>query len=289
MRRLVGALLVFTALAVARAAPTPGQTPVFRAGADAVTVGVSVRRGNRPVSGLTIGDFTLTDNGVVQTLTTMSYEKRPIDVTVLFDVSGSVTGAVMDQLRRSIVDLRRSMGADDRLRVWTFNMRIRQLLAFDAPPASADAAFAALSAGGSSAVRDAVAVALASGGSPDRRPLVVLFSDGKDSISLQTPDLLLDLARATTPTVSVVLATPARTTSDRVYAELVAETGGSLVSLLPTDTLGGSLRSALEQFRSSYVLAYAPTGVTTVGAHAIAVTVSRPGLDVRARRGYVVR
>lgn len=289
MRRLAGALLALTACAVGSADLLLGQTPVFRAGADAVTVGVSVRRSNRPVTGLTIGDFTLTDNGVVQSLTAMSYEKLPIDVTVLFDVSGSVTGAVMDQLRRSIVDLRRSMATEDRLRVWTFNMRIRQLLAFDAPPAAADAAFATLSAGGSSAVRDAVAVALVSGGSPDRRQLVVLFSDGKDSISLQTPQLLLDLARATTPTVSVVLATPARTTSDRVYAELVAETGGTLVSLLPTDTLGGSLRGALEQFRSSYVLSYAPTGVTTVGAHAIVVTVAKPGLDVRARRGYVVR
>jgi hypothetical protein len=117
----------------------------------------------------------------------------------------------------------------------------------------------------------------------------VLFSDGKDSISLQTPELLLDLARTTTPTVSIVLATPARTASDRIYAELAAETGGTVVSLLPTDTLGGSLRGALERFRSSYVLSYTPTGVAAPGAHAIVVTVARPGLDVRARRGYVVR
>jgi hypothetical protein len=219
----------------------------------------------------------------------MSYETLPIDVTVLFDISGSVTGAVMDQLRRSIADLRRSVQPLDRLRVWTFNMRIRQLLAFDAPPAAADAAFTTLVAGGSSAVLDAVAVALASGGSSDRRQLVVLFSDGKDSISLQTPELLLDLARTTTPTVSIVLATPARTASDRIYAELAAETGGTVVSLLPTDTLGGSLRGALERFRSSYVLSYTPTGVAAPGAHAIVVTVARPGLDVRARRGYVVR
>jgi VWFA-related protein len=289
MRRAAGTALVLAIMVAGLVDVAVGQVPVFRAGVDAVTVGVSVRRGNRPVTGLTIGDFTLTDNGVVQPLTTMSYETLPIDVTVLFDISGSVTGAVMDQLRRSIADLRRSVQPLDRLRVWTFNMRIRQLLAFDAPPAAADAAFTTLVAGGSSAVLDAVAVALASGGSPDRRQLVVLFSDGKDSISLQTPELLLDLARTTTPTVSIVLATPARTASDRIYAELAAETGGTVVSLLPTDTLGGSLRGALERFRSSYVLSYTPTGVAAPGAHAIVVTVARPGLDVRARRGYVVR
>jgi VWFA-related protein len=171
----------------------------------------------------------------------------------------------------------------------TFNMRVRQVLEAGASDGAIDAAFAAIVPGGGSAVYDALTVALASSNTPERRHLVVLFSDGADTRSLTTEDVLIETARAATATVSVVLAAPARSSGDRIYRELAAETGGAFVALLPTETLGGSLRNVLDQFRSSYVLTYSPAGVVQAGPHAIDVTVNRPGLDVRARRGYVVR
>ncbi len=265
------------------------QTPAFSASADVVTVGVSVRRGGRPVRDLGLEDFTLTDNGRPQSLASISYEKLPIDLTVVLDVSGSVTGPVLEQLRRAVADVRRSLQAQDRLRLITLSTKVRRVVDFDAPPGSIEAAFATIVPGGGSAVLDALAVALASSGSPDRRQLIILFSDGRDSSSVSTPDTLLAVSRATTPTVNVVLATPARVPSDRIYTEVAAETGGTVVSLLPTDNLGDSLRGALDQFRASYVLTYVPTGVERTGAHVLDVRVKQPGLDVRARRGYVVK
>lgn len=288
---LSGAAATAVLLAGLVRAPAAAQDPqpVFRAGADAVTVGVSVTRNNRPVTHLTVADFAVTDNGVRQHIAGLSYETLPIDATLLFDVSGSVTGAVRSQLRRSIPDFYRDLRPGDRLSLVTFDMRIGRLLNGSPAPEAIDAAFAQVETGGSSAIYDALAVALSARGAPDRRQFVVLFSDGRDSISISTSETLLDLARRTSPTVSVVLSTPARAPSDRVYAELAAETGGTMVSLLPTDTLDDSLRGVLARFRSSYVLTYIPTGVTRAGAHAIDVTVNRAGVDVRARRGYFIR
>jgi Ca-activated chloride channel family protein len=263
------------------------QDVSFRAAVDVVTVGVSVLRGGRPVRGLQARDFTVLDNGVVQQVTGLSYEALPVDLTIVFDVSGSVSGPVIDQLRRGVGDVRRALRPQDRLRLVTFNMAVRRLVDFD-EGAGVDAAFADVKPGGGSAVRDAVAVALASGSTPGRRHLIILFTDGYDGSSIATPDTLLAVARATTPAVFAVLAKPGRVPSDQLYIDLAEETGGTVVSLLPTDNLGNSLRSALDQFRSAYVLTYTPSDVERAGDHRLEVRVNRPDLTVRARRGYVV-
>jgi hypothetical protein len=73
----------------------------FRAATDSVSLGVSVRRQNRPVTGLRVSDFEIDDNGVPQQVVDLSYEKLPIDLTVALDISGSVSGALLDELRRA--------------------------------------------------------------------------------------------------------------------------------------------------------------------------------------------
>jgi VWFA-related protein len=262
------------------------QQPVFRSAADAVTVNVAVRRGGRPVTNLAASDFTIRDNGVAQPIVTLSYDTLPVDVTVLLDVSGSVTGAVLDQLRRGVLDLARTLRPVDRLQVWTFDVQVRPLTMFGEPMAAIDRKFAEITGGGASAVRDALAVALASGAAPDRRQFVALFSDGQDTSSVTSARELLEVARRTVPAVSIVLATPARGPADPTYDELVAQTGGTLVSLRPTDTVGGLLRRALDQYRASYVLTFVPAGVAPSGTHVLDVRVSRPDVEVRARKTY---
>src|SRR5262245_64712025 len=128
----------------------------FRAGADAVAVEASVRRDKRPVTGLKVSDFELLDNGVPQQISDLNYERLPIDVTVVLDVSASVTGAVLDQLRQSVRELKADLGAKDRLKLVAFNMQVRRLADFEAPASAADAAFDKLSGYGSSAIFDSV-------------------------------------------------------------------------------------------------------------------------------------
>lgn len=289
MKAVAVVLVVAAALPLVPAARLSAQNPpVFRSAVEAVTVAVSVRRGGRPVTDLGEADFVVADNGVPQRIGAFAYERLPIDTTIVFDVSGSVTGPVLEQLRRSVTDLRASLRLVDRLRLVVFNTRIQRLFDVDTPATALDGVLASIVPGGGSAVADALAVTLAasSAAASERRHLIVLFSDGKDSGSVTTADTLVAMARRTTPTVSVVMASPTPMARTSVYADLAAETGGTLVSLLPTDTLGGSLRRAVDQFRSSYILTYSPTGVPRSGAHAIEVKVNRPGLDVRARRGY---
>ena len=79
---------------------------------------------------------------------------------MLLDVSASVTGRVLDELRRSLHQLRADLGPHDRLRLITFNMSIRRLVDFGQPTANLDEALASLRGTGSSAIFDSLAVAL---------------------------------------------------------------------------------------------------------------------------------
>jgi VWFA-related protein len=286
--------------------PIRQQEPAatFRSGADVVTVEAAVRRDKRPLTGLKITDFELLDNGVAQEISDLNYERLPIDVTVVLDVSASVTGAVLDQLRQSVRQLKADLGARDRLKLIAFNMQVRRLVDFDSPAGAADTAFASLSGHGSSAIFDSVAVALAAPAPEGRRQLIVLFSDGQDSSSITDPEVLFEVARRTTPTVDIVLASavaehmaspfarsPGRPpiTIGRLYDQLARETGGTVVATSTGDSLASTFRRVLADFRSSYVLYYTPRGVDRAGAHTLQVRVKLDGTEVRARRGYMWR
>ena len=203
-----------------------------------------------------------------------------------------------------MTSVRTDLGPNDRLRLITFNMSIRRLVDFGQPTANLDQALASLRGTGSSAVFDSVAVALTAAAPTGRRQLVVLFSDGQDSSSISDADTLIDVAKRTSPTVGVILSVPSperpasllRTASPLGSASvgtlserLAAETGGFVTVVDQGENLTTKFRRVLDQFRSSYVLYFTPRGVDRSGAHTLEVRVKRPGVDVRARRGYVWR
>jgi len=275
------------------------QTPAFRATADTVRVDVAVLDRGRPVAGLAAGDFVLLDNGTPQEIADFSREQLPIDLTIALDISASVRGDVLEQLRRSVQQLRADLHTNDRLKLLTFNMRIKRILDFDAPASATEAALTGIRAFGSTALLDTIAVSLATPAVAGRRQLVVLFSDGEDSNSVTDHDLLLDVVRRTTPTLDLVLAsarlisgvittpaTPAVVARTQFLTALSRETGGTVESVDAGENLSARFRRLLADFRASYVMHFAPRGVERSGIHTIDVSVKRPGLTVRARRAY---
>lgn len=292
--------IVLMASSAAGQTPSPPQPPVsvFRAAADAVSVDVSVQRDRRPVADLKASDFEVRDNGVAQEITDVTYERLPIDVTLLLDVSASVTGNVLDELRRALRQVRADLRPEDRLRLITFNMRVHRAIDFGQAASELDAALASLRGAGSSAVFDGLAVALTAPETPGRRRLIVLFSDGQDSSSISDAETVLAVARRSASTVAIILGSassdrPAslqRTTTETVgtVAGLIAgETGGVVTSVARGESLSSQFRRMLQDFRASYVLYFTPQGVERSGEHALDVRVNRPGVTVRARRGYV--
>lgn len=281
------------------------QPPMFRAKTDAVMVDATVReRNGRSITGLTARDFELLDNGVPQVVHDVSYGKLPIDITVALDVSHSVSGSLLDRLRQAVVQLMADLGKNDRLKLVLFNMRVTRSIDYASDVKAVERAIRSATAGGGTALLDAMSVTLVSSTPPDRRQLIVFFTDGSDSTSTTSTDVLTTVAQRSRATLAFVVpsgATPVSvfspfrgatvTTVNRVpnqslLTTLAQETGGTILPVGSSANLSAAFRRVLSEFRSAYVLYYTPRGVDRAGYHQLEVKVKRDGAQVLARRGY---
>jgi VWFA-related protein len=308
-----GAVSALVLLAAATLGAAAAQQPTFRSGAAAVVVDVNVRdRSGRPVTRLDLSDFELFDNGVRQKVHELSYGKVPIDITVALDISHSVSGKTLDQLRQAVVQLMRDLEKDDRLKLVLFNMRVARTVNFTRDIKSVESAIRGATAGGGTALLDTLSVSLVSANASDRRQLIVGFTDGSDSSSTTTPEMLTTIAQRTRATMTLVMPGDSvpmpinrglnpsgsiTTVTQRVrrgplhdfLTSVSRDTGGSVLPVGGGMDLTAMFRRVLSDFRSTYVLYYTPRDVDRAGYHAIEVKVNHEGATVRARRGYFAK
>jgi VWFA-related protein len=288
--RFAGPLLVLLALCGLAGSRQPpvhaAQRPVFRTSVDSVVVDVSVRREGAPVTDLVPGDFSLTDNGRPQTIVDVSREAMPIDVELVVDVSGSMQGPRYVALVRAVEEVRARLRPSDRVRLVTFNERIREIGTLTGPGAGLPAG----GPGGMTAVYDAIVAALIRPLEPNRRHMAIVFTDGVDVSSVLGEDDVVDVAaRAGITVFGVALEEPSVFDPARgggLFRRLAETTGGVFTTVRRDDDLRRPFIQAIEEFGTSYVLRYTPDD-RAAGWHDIAVRVTRAGtFDVRARQGY---
>jgi hypothetical protein len=268
--------------------PTLGATRqvVFRASADAVSVDVSVSRGNRPVPDLTTSDFELLDNGIPQTIQALSSETLPIDVTLLLDVSGSVEGRLLERMKAGVIETAELLGHEDRLRLIAVQHRLHEIFPFQ--PGGTRPPVDALAAVGGTSLLDGLVAAMARTAQPDRRQLVVAYTDGQDTSSVLDGATALAVALRSDAVVYIVVPTDdgSKPAGRTLLADLAERTGGQLFVTGSADPVTDAFRRAIGDFHASYVLRYTPTGVSRDGWHELTVHVTSGSYEVRARKGY---
>jgi Ca-activated chloride channel homolog len=282
----------------------------FRSGVEVVRVDVAVTEGNRPVHGLTAADFELRDNGVAQRVREVTVDQVPVSVLLALDVSGSVDGAPLRALRDAAASAVSALRPAERISLLSFANAVAIACPWTTVVADAQAAIARLAASGRTALYDAAYTALTlRDADPERRTVVLLFTDGEDTVSWLSGQMVADLARRTDAVVysittrsTVMQANPFRFqlgTGIRVPAPqlpperyfddfldvLAQETGGRILRVADVQDLRTVFVGILDEFRARYVLSYTPTGVASTGWHTIDVKVKRG--TVRARRGYM--
>jgi VWFA-related protein len=295
-------------------------SPQFRATTSIVSVDAAVLNGRRPVEGLTAADFEVRDNGVTQTIDSVSLDGLPLDVTVVLDLR-DIAFAVHTAGRSTVVQDATSQGVadtaqlsallrpEDRLRIVTATRDVAEPHPLQGPGGRAlhRVPREQMSA---SALYDAVFTALARRTPAERRHLVLVFTDGFDGASITTSKQLLQAAAASDALVQVFRRDTAgeffrrsgrrdesaelaarfllRPHDSQALPALAEATSGSLERVTSTgQSVVADVQRTLDSFRQRYILRYRPTGVDSGGWHGLSVRVTKPGrFTVQSRRGY---
>jgi Ca-activated chloride channel family protein len=298
------------ALAAALLQPTQDQIARFRSTSDAVRVDVLVSDRNRPVSGLQANDFELRDSGVIQSIEAVSIEDVPVTLMLALDTSSSVAGPMLEQLKEAAQAALASLRPDDHVALLTFSDRVVRAQTITRDRRLLSAAIDRMTAAGATSLRDAVYTATALRERAPGRVVLLLFTDGVDTMSWLTPNDVLDAA------VRSDMVMYAISTSETLYhpntrtaaqyaeaaarlfrvepesfphgfiVELTDRTGGSVLFVQKTTELAAAFSRIVAEFKSRYLLTYSPRGVPSAGWHPLEVSLKNRRGQVTARRGY---
>lgn len=284
-RSQVTALAVLPALVLAQPI-LARQQPTFRSSALAVRVDVLVTDGRKPVAGLAASDFELRDNGVLQTVTLVDAADVPLNVVLALDTSASIAGKRQGELAAAGEALLDGLTPSDRAALTTFSHAVTPRTALTSDLAGVRRQLRAVPAAGRTAVMDGVYVALTTTLAQSGRSLVVVCTDGSDVSSWLRPADVIDSAkRANAVLYAVTSAATARAVS--ALEDVAEATGGTVLRVAAGTELRDAFAKILNEFRSRYILAYTPAGVTAGGFHRLDVRMKRRGLTAKARPGYI--
>ena len=182
------------------------QQPTFRASVDVVRIDVSVMNGLSPVAGLKAANFVVTDNGVPQTLDSVSLDRFRSNLMLVLDTSGSLAGERLTNLIDAVNGLVKSLRAEDAASLLTFSEPIRLAVKTTREREPLISALTGLVADGSTSVNDAIflALQLRPADAGESRPVLLLFSDGRDTSSWLRSDHVIEATKRSGMLVHVV-------------------------------------------------------------------------------------
>ena len=277
------------------------QVPTFSSMTEEVRIDALVTDQRKPVLGLQSADFEVLDNGVKQKVEYVSFENTPISVTMVFDLSNSVTGDLLNNLKSAGDLLLKGLKRDERAALITFDHAVKL-----GSPLTSDIdrikeglhVMRPLSFGETSLI-DASYTALIFSESKSERPLLVVFSDGLDTLSLLPVDEVLEAAKQTHAVVYAV-STEQLPVANRLFPKMNYEmlsneflrnltrcTGGALFKIKSSENLEIIFARILEEFRQRYLICYTPHDVPNSGWHSVKVRVKQHNYKTVHRVGYM--
>ena len=243
-----------------------------------------VTDGGRPVLGLGPADFEVLDNGVPQAVEFVSYDQIPLNVVLAFDMSDSVAGERLEHLRSAGTAVLAGLKRNDQSALVTFNNQVMLGAGADERSRTAPRGDRRRCRRGRYVARRRCLRGITVGESDAGRALLIVFSDGLDTLSWLSPAAVLDTAKRSDV---VVYAVSVGKVKAEFLRDLTSFSGGRLFELEKTANLSATFLSILEEFRQRYLVSYTPRGVSRDGWHRLEVRLKGQRATIKARPGYL--
>ena len=184
---------------------------------------------------------------------------------------------------------------DDRIMVVSFDSIAELVTDLTSDLPKIEAAIKGLRSGGGTSFYDAIYFACKEKLMKDQprdkfRRAMVILSDGEDTASKYTRDQALEMAQKSDTVLYAISTNTTREDKDgdKVLRYFAEETGGQAFFPFKIEDLDQSFENIANELRHQYNIFYRPEPLKADGLyHPVAVKVKgRPGLVVRARRGY---
>ena len=288
-----------SAVAVANAEQEKPQ--VFRAGVELVSLNVTVTDSQgRYVTDLNESDFSVFEDGAKQELSFFNRTNLPIALSLLIDSSASMEQR-MQHAQEAAIGFAKKIREQDLAQIVDFDSRVEIKLGFTNKVDELENAIRTTSAGGSTALHNAVYISLKElakikAKNPDeiRRQAIIVLSDGEDTSSLVSFEEVLELAKRSETAIYTIGLQPRETSALRGFREaefvlrqLAQETGGRSFFAQRVEDLKDVYGQIADELSSQYSMGYASKNAKRDGAfRRLVVQIGRPNTTARTKRGY---
>lgn len=291
---------------------------VVQLGTQEVLLAVSVRdASNRPVTGLTQDDFIVAEDRQRQKIVSCAVASQPLNVVLLLDASGSVFSELAS-IRKAADAFVSALGPDDKVAVVQFAGKVELLQNWTSDHEAIEQAINwRYKAADSTSFWDAVYLAADELLPQTEGPrAIVILSDGVDNTSKVTDDqaraaldraacsvfviskaqALIDRYRPYAGKAGVIggMSGQARAVIDTLQnaqdamEKMADRYGGRIFKPAENEDLSEKFKTIATELKQQYLITYNPENEARDGRwRSIDIYLSRPGMTVRTRKGYV--
>ena len=292
-----GLVWLFAALCFNARAMAQQPELTLRVDVRLVSIFVNVTdRNGALVSGLARNDFSIQEDNRLQKIAIFERQSAlPLNLTLAVDTSGSVRKDMNDATAAARRFVRQILRPTDQMSVLEFATYVRELAEFTNKPALIDRALGRLRSDYGTALYEAICTGSAKLGKRDGRKVLVLVSDGGNTVAGPGYDQALETALRNEVMIYSIIDVPIAASAGRnlggehALITLSEQTGGKHF-YVGAGGLDQAFAQVSEDLRSQYLLGYYPQHQEPGrDFHRIEVTVPRAAegqFNLRHKAGY---
>lgn len=232
--------------------------------------------------------FDVFEDGARQEISAFTAGEFPLSVAIAIDRSFSMRAERLAAARSGARLFLGQLRGTDQAMVVAVGSEIETVAPLSIDRAAQYAAVAAIDRWGTTSLHDAIIASIDAVQPARGRRALILLSDGDDRYSRASAADALAHARAADVLVYPIAVGDRRPS---LFAELAALTGGRSFYVPDPRRLPDTLAGIARELRHQYLLGYTPSRPLDERGEwrTITVKMTRPGLQVRARDGYLVK